>query len=212
MKNGLKQISNAKSFIITSLIFVLIGGLLLMTQDKIEIHLSINEKHNLFLDYFFSFWTHLGDGLFTFAAVVIIGLFAFKTYRYSTFALGISTLVLAGALSQLLKRVVFDDALRPKELIGAEKLYFVPGIDVHSLLSFPSGHAAAGFAFMGFVACLFFSKNKFAQLLLAITAVLIGYSRMYLSQHFLEDVVAGAILGILSFSIAFFVKGTFQKK
>jgi len=41
---------------------------------------------------------------------------------------------------------------------------------------------------------------------------LIGYSRMYLSQHFLEDVVAGAILGILSFSIAFFVKGTFQKK
>jgi membrane-associated phospholipid phosphatase len=33
-------------------------------------------------------------------------------------------------------------------------------------------------------------------LLLLLLAVLVGYSRIYLSQHFLADVVAGSFIGV----------------
>jgi membrane-associated phospholipid phosphatase len=31
-----------------------------------------------------------------------------------------------------------------------------------------------------------------------IAAILVGYSRIYLAQHFLDDVLAGAMIGVLS--------------
>jgi membrane-associated phospholipid phosphatase len=49
-------------------------------------------------------------------------------------------------------------------------------------------------------------KNKNLQLLILMAAVLVGYSRIYLAQHFLLDVIVGALLGtvsgVLSFNLA----------
>ena len=36
-------------------------------------------------------------------------------------------------------------------------------------------------------------------------AILVGYSRVFLGQHFLQDVVAGAILGMISALVVYFV-------
>jgi membrane-associated phospholipid phosphatase len=38
---------------------------------------------------------------------------------------------------------------------------------------------------------------------------LVGYSRIYLSQHFLEDTLAGSIIGLVTSAIIF---ESFQKK
>lgn len=212
MKNGFKEISKAGAFLITSLLFIIVGGVILATQDKVQIHLAINEQHNSLLDPFFKYWTYIGDGIVAPFVILVLGIVYFKKNRFSTFILGGGTLIMAGITSQFLKRMFFDGALRPMEFIGAEKLYFIPGVHVHSIHSFPSGHTTAGFAFMAFIACLFFSNNKLMQMVLALVAVLIGYSRMYLSQHFLEDVVAGACLGLFSFAFVFFLKGLLSKK
>jgi membrane-associated phospholipid phosphatase len=59
---------------------------------------------------------------------------------------------------------------------------------------------------------VYFPKNQLMQIILAVLAALVGYSRMYLSQHFLEDVVAGACLGIFCFAVVFFIKGMVSKK
>lgn len=59
--------------------------------------------------------------------------------------------------------------------------------------SMPSGHTATGFACMAYCALRLRRCRVFAWIL----AALIGYSRVYLGQHFLSDVIAGAALGTL---------------
>lgn len=61
--------------------------------------------------------------------------------------------------------------------------------------SFPSGHTAV--AFLGFGILAYLTSNKILQSLFALLAVLMGYSRMYLGQHFLRDVCAGATVSLL---------------
>ena len=126
--------------------------------------------------------------------------------------MGLGSLITAGILSQSIKRIFFDDALRPARFIGEDQLYLIPDVGIHHFHSFPSGHTTAGFAFLAFIAFTYFSENKLMQVILALIAVLIGYSRMYLSQHFLEDVVVGACLGLISFSIVFLLKGMIAKR
>ena len=41
-------------------------------------------------------------------------------------------------------------------------------------------------------------KNKKLQLLILVAAALVGYSRIYLAQHFLLDVIVGACIGSIS--------------
>ena len=48
-------------------------------------------------------------------------------------------------------------------------------------------------------------KNKKWQLLILPAAALVGYSRIYLAQHFLLDVIAGALLGSFSGVLAFYL-------
>jgi membrane-associated phospholipid phosphatase len=212
MKKGWNEISKAGAFIIASLVLIVIGGIILATNEKIAIHKEINSHHNAFFDSFFQYWTYVGDGFVIPVLMVLIGVFSIKKYGISVLIAGLSTLILVGGLSQIFKRLLYGDALRPYKLIGHDKLYYVPGLKVHSVHSFPSGHTTAGFAFFAIIACVYFSKNRLIQIILAVLAALVGYSRMYLSQHFLEDVVAGAGLGLFCFVAVFFIKGILTKK
>lgn len=187
--------------------FVLIGVIFLLITDKTTLQLAINEMHHAVLDPVFRYGTHIGDGLTTAILILPIGIFLFKKYRFSTFALGWGTLFFTGLFSQFMKRVVYPNAERPMRFIGEDLLYLVPGVDVHSMNSFPSGHTAAGFAFFAFVSMAFFKSKRRYQVLMAVLAVFVGYSRMYLSQHFMEDVVVGALVGILAYIVAHVIVG-----
>jgi len=70
----------------------------------------------------------------------------------------------------------------------------VDGIKILSHHSFPSGHSATAFAFCFCIA--FFVKKRIIQFFLFILAFLIGFSRVYLSQHFFVDVLFGSLIGI----------------
>jgi membrane-associated phospholipid phosphatase len=69
--------------------------------------------------------------------------------------------------------------------------------------SFPSGHATAAVAFYGIVFYLLIrlAKRRLTKFVLLISGLaiilLIGFSRMYLCEHFLSDVVGGYLLGFL---------------
>ena len=62
--------------------------------------------------------------------------------------------------------------------------------------SFPSGHTMSGFALYTIVALLW-NQKSWGGLIAVSFAVLTGISRIYLVHHFLEDVVSGAIVGVL---------------
>ena len=69
--------------------------------------------------------------------------------------------------------------------------------------SFPSGHATAAVAFYGMVFYLLIRNVKTVKaksgLLITglILILLIGFSRLYLCEHFLSDVLGGYLLGLL---------------
>jgi len=167
---------------------------LVLLYSKAEIHLAVNGLHNEFLDILMRYWTLFGDGLLL---VVVAVLMLLISFRY--FFTAITAFTFGGITVQLFKRLLFSDLPRPLkyfELLGrGDELYLVPGVDMHSWLSFPSGHTTTAFAVFFAIALL--TRTKIAQAGLFLLALGVGYSRVYLSQHFLMDVVAGSFLGLL---------------
>ncbi|MEI7829205.1 MAG: phosphatase PAP2 family protein [Prolixibacteraceae bacterium] len=184
--------------------FILVGGssLLLLFYDKIEIALWINSHNNKFLDFFFQYFTHVGDGIT--AAIVSLVFLMFNIRKGSILLI---SYLLSGLIIQMLKIHVFPDILRPISLIGnSSAIHLVEGVKIWGIQSFPSGHT--GTAFGMFFCLVAYTNNTWMQFLGLITSVLIAYSRLYLFQHFLPDVVAGAVIGTLTslFLLALFEK------
>ena len=205
MNRIISHITSIKFFLIITILFFIFGGAILWLEEKTEIHLAINGIHNNFFDWFFTYWTHAGDGLITAIAILPIGIYLYRKNGWSFFILGWGTLIIAGILAQIGKHLIYPNAMRPLKFIGEDLLYLVPNVDIHEWNSFPSGHTTTAFAFFSLIAITFFSQKFSGQLLCALCAILVGYSRMYLSQHFLEDVIAGAVLGLSAFLLMQFI-------
>lgn len=151
----------------------------------------INGLHNTSLDIFFSVITEFGNGAL-FVPVILLA--AFKSYRLAL--MGIASWLIHGLICLVLKRIVFADFKRPAALLDNSLLHFVPGINVHHHYSFPSGHTATIFCFAVFVSLMYRSRLlAFTMLLLAIA---VGVSRIYLLQHFMEDVLVGSVIGTVT--------------
>jgi membrane-associated phospholipid phosphatase len=186
-------------FLVPYLLFLVSAETVLFINTKNEIHLAINSHYSSFADFLMPYVTLAADG-YTIAILVIL-LFAWN--RKFGMWTGISV-VLASAITQLLKTTVFSGEPRPKLFFGTPSpLRLVPGIENYMLDSFPSGHTTAAFAF--YFALVFTVKNNYLKSALFLFALLIGYSRIYLSQHFLNDVFFGSLIGtVTTFSVMTF--------
>jgi membrane-associated phospholipid phosphatase len=186
------------SFLLPYILFIILGAFLLVINTKTETHLTFNTFHSSFFDTFFYYTTYLGDGLMVLLTVII--LMAVK-YRYAVIV-GLSNII-ASIITQALKQTVFNEVVRPKKFFeGIQELYFVPGVENHLYYSFPSGHATCAFSLYFALALLV--KNKALELSLFFVALLVGYSRIYLSQHFFEDVYAGSLIAICTTFIVYY--------
>ena len=67
--------------------------------------------------------------------------------------------------------------------------------------SFPSGHTAASFA-VAFMIWLFNKRHGTPSIIMA---VLVGISRIYLCVHYVTDVIAGMMIGIIVAFVAYWV-------
>lgn len=188
MKRLLKE---NRYFLLPYLGFAMMLAAILLNYSKRDIHLCINGYHNVFADYFFYVMTYVGDGV----TGIVIGLFIFywKGWRAGT-AAGLS-MVLAAAVTQTLKHTIFSGEPRPKVYFESihEQLRFVPWVENYLFNSFPSGHSTQAFA-MCFSLAILLNRN-WAKAGMLLLAVLIGFSRMYLSQHFMRDVFFGSLIG-----------------
>jgi membrane-associated phospholipid phosphatase len=182
---------SSKSYVISFIFVWLILFIFTITVPKFEIHQSLNSYHNNLLDFIFSTITFLGDGIF---AVLVSLLFFFIDRKKGIFLL--LTFLFSSLLAQLLKNFVFDDFMRPYHYIqsGSLRVPIVSGIKMHASHSFPSGHTTTIFALTAALG-LFYQSKKIGIALFVI-ALFVGYSRIYLSQHFLADTLAGSILGV----------------
>jgi membrane-associated phospholipid phosphatase len=181
-----------KVFFIPYSVLMLLGVFFLIHFTKAEIHLYINQFHHPYFDFFFRNLTYMGDGIFLPVYLIIMIMIRF---RYAV--LLIVVFLISGLVVQILKRTVFSDIVRPVEYFkNYSDLYFVPGVKQNCCNSFPSGHSATAFGIM--VTFIFAINTKWTKSLLLLLACLIAFSRVYLSQHFIIDIMAGSFIGTLT--------------
>jgi len=155
-----------------------------------------------FLDNFFLFFTNLGNWpVITFLFICFSILF--YVYKKKDYILPFLVAVAgSGFMTVVVKYLV--DRTRPGENIA---LYTEKGA------SFPSAHSALIFALFGFlIYCVWkFRLNIISKIILSIIfasiIILIGFSRLYLGVHFVSDVDAGYLVGLLWVLIAMYVSG-----
>ena len=189
---------NNRSFLIPYLLFICSGLVLIIANTKASTHLEFNSFHSRFFDVFFRYVTNLGNGYM----VVLVGVILLTVSFRSLLIVALSNII-AGAITQLLKHTLFENVVRPKKFFeGIHDLYLVPGVDNHLYNSFPSGHSTCAFSLYFALALLV--KDKFLKFAFFLTALLAGYSRVYLSQHFFEDVYVGSIIGVSVSGLVFY--------
>jgi membrane-associated phospholipid phosphatase len=185
-----KTLLKNSAFLIAYFFLLLLAGRFLLLHSKGQAHLILNQYRSEPCDYFFSFITYLGDG---YAALFLVIFLCFFKYR-NAILLAVATLV-ASLITQFLKHTLFSDQVRPKKYFeGIAQLKLIPWVENYSYNSFPSGHATTAFAAFFCLALLI--ENNALKLLMLACALIISFSRVYLSQHFLNDIVAGSFIGV----------------
>lgn len=147
----------------------------------------IQLMRNPFFDQLFYFITQLGDQIVFIGVVAVIYWTIDKRFAHKfTFAFMMSAIVNT-SFKSLFKRVrpfYYPD-------ISSEPSWLTTGY------SFPSGHAQAS-GVLGYTA-FYASKKKGLSWLKYVAwfiIILVPFSRMYLGQHFLSDVIVGLILAL----------------
>lgn len=186
-------------YISVSLLFA--ASVILVFFPGIDATLFANEHHTAWADTFFKWYTQVAE----WPVVVLAILIAFKR--------NIATGIWAGVCYAAEAIIVnFSkstiNAPRPRIEIGSDALHQIQGVEIHSWQSFPSGHTAAAFVGFGLIGIL--SPNKYIQISCAIAAALVGYSRLYLGQHYLRDAAAAEAIALLVLLIFNFTLPKFE--
>lgn len=191
--------NKARIFLYAFIVMFLLCFCVLILFHKAEIHIFINRYHSSFFDSFFMLYTHVGDGYF---ALFIAALMLFYSFKASFQT--ITAFMVMGTIIGIIKRTFFYGTPRPLMYFeNIYKLYVVPGLEPNLINSFPSGHSASAFAL--FLCLTFIVKRKFYSILFFFFAVLVCYSRMYLSEHFLIDIAVGSYIGVFSATLVYLV-------
>lgn len=192
--NNLRSIlRDSRYYFIGYLLFFLFGLTLLLTKGNSGAFLYLNPYHQSRLDTFFTYYTWVGDGVF---AVIVILLLLSMRRRADAMEL-LTAFLLSALLAQIFKNLF--SMPRPREFFNNGSFdgpykNFIQGVTLHGFSSFPSGHSTSVFTLMTSLAI--FEKDRRKDLLFLLVGLLVGYSRIYLGQHFMADVLAGSFLGL----------------
>lgn len=194
-----------------SLFFIALWVVVLCT-NKADLHLLLTTRYTAtlssdmlaFNDLFFKYITEFG-GFIPF--VIIAGLLFYKVGDALFLLVAeLFTAALVFPIKQL------ASAPRPSLFFHTHfpdvMLHQVDGVTLHQMFSFPSGHTATVFSLM-LGLTLIFQKRTWLSVCFFVLAVLTAYSRIYLSQHFAEDVLLGSFIGVVMTLVAYWL---YQRK
>ena len=168
--------------------------------DWIQSHLQC-----AFLDFIMPIITLFGeDGIFWIAWAVLLLLI--PKQRKTGLAMAIALVMGLVVCNMTLKPLV--QRIRPYDLQDQLGVTISLLIEAQHDFSFPSGHTIASFE-----ACtVLMLSNKKMGIPATIIAVLVAFSRLYLYVHYLTDVLAAMVLGILfGFIACWIVNAIFAK-
>ena len=182
-----------KIFLIATILLLMSGILLQISFNKDDLFLFINHRHCLSVNNYLRYLTHLGDGLMMIAIAIAMIFFSYRNALTVAICYATTSIV-----AQIIKHILH--APRPIQYFKDKgiSIQLIEGIKTHHWNSFPSGHTTTAFA-LGLIISYCYCQRKpfFSNIGLLIIASLIGFSRIYLAQHFFEDVLGGASIGVI---------------
>jgi len=174
------------------LVFILIATIVLSQIEKGDLVHWFGKRDLIFWNTFWMFVTRLGE---EFIYIIVLVVLIFRKYAYAIMVplLGLSV----GLVSWILKDI-FNQP-RPmqyyQDLDQLGRLFVIENFKtLTGYSSFPSGHTLSAFAIYSFFAIVV--KQKWISFICFFIATGVGLSRVYLNQHFFEDIYLGSILGV----------------
>jgi membrane-associated phospholipid phosphatase len=190
---------------IATLLFVLLGCVLLLIYGDKVMLLAINQAHSPLLDKVHYLLSEYGRGesiLLMLTCLLLIPQLRNKIYLKYASIYGASAIIISYVLKHLFQRD------RPLSVYRAD-VHVIDWIDNAFQNSLPSGHTLAAFSVFAFLIFAFQQLPKYAQVPFFLLALGVGVSRVYLAQHFVSDIVLGALLGLF---IGYITGGLYHKK
>ena len=192
------------AFIIPTSLVLITLGILLLTIPKGELHLLLCQPHTVMLDQIVPVFTNLVDWL----PYLLVILLLFYRAGWATFLA--SNLLLTTLIVQPIKHIVH--APRPltwfAENMPDVSLPLVEGVKMNLWLSFPSGHTTTFFVLFFSLSIILCAENIKGKNILSFICFLCAsfgaYTRIYLSQHFALDILAGILIAILSTLLVYY--------
>jgi membrane-associated phospholipid phosphatase len=191
MKLNLNEVfRRIKWLVIPYLLVLCICLVIRLVFTRQTIYFTVNSIYSPVADFLAPFVTDLGNGWFAVFIAAVLALFSYRKAFLVVTSCGVTAIV-----AQILKFIFA--APRPKLYFKDQlsRIHFVKAVEILSYHSFPSGHTVTAFSLA--VLFTYWSRNKGWGPVFLLIAVMVGYSRMYLSEHFFEDVTAGSVIGVI---------------
>ena len=189
----LQTLKQNKYFLIPYTLIFCAACMVIALTGRIELHQYFNSLVRPRLNLFFEFVTYLGDGIFVMCIGALILVFNLRKGLTVLLAYGLSA-----GFTQGIKYAFFGDTDRPELVFQQEHLPLTRITNLyeeqHIHHSFPSGHATAAFAL--FFCLSFLSESTGRKIFYLLIALTVAFSRVYLSQHFFEDITAGSVIAV----------------
>lgn len=175
-----------------------------MTDSRITLFLSSIIPHSPMFDAVFRFLSAEGAYIIIWPIMAFLAFFVeylehkkrhifLRKFIRVCVVLAITTIIAFGTVHFLIKPI-FE---RPRPYIATNMSAPYCPTD----FSFPSGHAAIAWA--GAYILIKFDSKRRREIAYFLIAAFVSYSRIYLSCHYLGDVIAGALYGLILGAICY---------
>ena len=206
---GKKPIIGLAMFIIGSLIFIILAYSLVNQGVLIKGDWPVAQSFHSFALNSPMFVTYIMIGAYYLGiwGIVIIAVLLSLYFFYKRFWRELTMVVVSLGLSGFIFMLFSGIFKRPRpSFLFAEQIWWG-----NNNLSggFPSGHVLSTVVCFGFLAYLFVPKIKsylgkaLVIFLALLVMLLMGFSRLYLGDHYLTDVIAGYAFGMAWFGLAY---------
>ncbi len=187
---------NFKKYVVINLCIALVIGICAALMGFNNFTLKIHNFYSLQLDRYIKNYTIWAEW-----PVIVLGIFLMIRINWRK---GLWFSLVFGIEAIIVQLFKFQLNLpRPIEKFGTA-IRQIDGEVLKHFQAFPSGHTSAAFFATGMI-ILSLPKHKLRNITLYISifsAFLIGYSRIYLGQHSIEDTIAGCIIANIFFYLA----------
>lgn len=180
---------NRKQFLLIFYVWVLACIATLILIDKGNENLWMQRHRTDMLNSFFAVITKFGEWV----PISVFGIYLLVKHRSKFYAASMAFLISDLVMVSLKKWI---NAPRPLACLGNDLLCAPSVVEPLYHHSMPSGHTFTAF-FVASLIGLNFNLKIHYQILCLLLAIFVGLSRVYLACHFLEDVFAGSILGVV---------------